>query len=81
MTDRKQVPSIYIRHTCTTIQLISEMMVLVDGQPYCNCNDSQVILLTVIVMVQGVKWEDTSKKEEKRTFFPEKEDKKRTFFH
>ena len=29
---------------------------------------------------QGVKWEDTSKKEEKRTFFPEKEDKKRTFF-
>ena len=28
---------------------------------------------------QGVKWEDMSKKEEKRTFLPEKEDKRRTF--
>ena len=29
--------------------------------------------------MQGVKWEDTSKKEEKRTFLPEKEDKRRIF--
>ena len=29
---------------------------------------------------QGVKWEDTSKKEEKEDIFLEKEDKKRTFF-
>ena len=30
--------------------------------------------------IQGVKWEDISKREEKSTFFLEKEDKKRTFF-
>ena len=29
---------------------------------------------------QGVKWEDTSKKEENEDIFPEKEDKRRTFF-
>ena len=35
--------------------------------------------LDEISYMQGVKWEDTSKKEEKRTFLPEKEDKRRTF--
>ena len=35
---------------------------------------------TIICILQGVKWEDTSKKEEKEDILPEKEDKKRTFF-
>ena len=30
--------------------------------------------------MQGVKWEDTSKKEEKEDIFPEKEDKKEDIF-
>ena len=30
--------------------------------------------------MQGVKWEDTSKKEEKRTFFPEKGGQKEDIF-
>ena len=46
------------------------------GQSGCYKNDDDVVMLHY----QGVKWEDTSKREEKRTFFSEKEDKKRTFF-
>ena len=49
--------------------------------PFTSCTSKQHNLQVFLhLQTQGVKWEDTSKKEEKEGILLEKEDQKRTLF-